>query len=208
MQTSATGDEMRRDTLGPEHFEALYAERPDPWRLATSDYERAKYAATLAALPRARYARGFEVGCALGILTGELGRRCDHLLAVEPVEAALDQARARNADQPRIRFGRMFVPGQWPDESFDLVVLSEVIDYLGAEDVVGLARRVVGSLEPGGDVVLVHWVGKKRGPPTGDEASDRFIAAAADALVPRRQERNPDYRLDVLSRRGGADPNR
>ena len=200
MQTTGSGDNVRRDTLGREHFEALYAARPDPWRLATSDYERAKYAATLAALPRAHYARGFEVGCALGILTAELGRRCDDLLAVDPVEAALSEARVRNVDQPHIRFAPMMVPAQWPHQTFDLVVLSEVIDYLGAEDVVALARRVVDGLEQGGDVVLVHWVGKKRGPPTGDEASDRFIAAAGRALVVIRQERNPDYRLDVLRR--------
>lgn len=191
---------MRRDTLGRDHFEALYAARPDPWRLATSAYERAKYAVTLAALPRDRYARGFEVGCALGILTGELGRRCGDLLAVEPVASALAQARTRNADQPWIRFAEMFVPTQWPEGRFDLVVLSEVIDYLGADDVVALAGRVVDALEPGGDVVMVHWVGKKRGPATGEEASDRFIAAAGDGLDVLRAERNADYRLDVLRR--------
>lgn len=191
---------MRRDTLGRDHFEALYAARPDPWRLATSDYERLKYAATLAALPRQRYARGFEVGCALGVLTAELGRRCDDLLAVEPVATALDEARARNAGRPQIRFAAMFVPGDWPEERFDLVVLSEVIDYLGAEDVAALAARVSASLEPGGDVVMVHWVGKKRGPPRGDEASDRFIVAGEGAFTVLRQDRNRDYRLDVLRR--------
>ena len=112
--------------------------------------------------------------------------------------AALAQAAARNADQPHIRFAPIFVPAQWPEGRFDLVLLSEVIDYLGADDVAALARRVTAALEPGGDVVLVHWVGKKRGPPAGDEASDRFIAAAGSALHVLRQERNPDYRLDVL----------
>ena len=191
---------MRRDTLGREHFEALYAARPDPWRLATSDYERAKHAATLAALPRPRYARGFEVGCALGILTAELGRRCDDLLAVEPVAAALAVARVRNADQRNVRFAPLFVPGEWPEGRFDLIVLSEVIDYFGAGDVTILAHRVAGSLDHGGAVVMVHWVGKKRGPPLGDEATDRFVAAAGDALAVLRAERNADYRLDVLRR--------
>ena len=35
----------------PGYFEQLYASDPDPWRFATSDYERDKYAATLDALP-------------------------------------------------------------------------------------------------------------------------------------------------------------
>ncbi len=192
---------MRQDTLGRDHFEALYAARSDPWRLATSDYERAKYAATLAALPRARYERGMEIGCALGILTTELGRRCDDLLAVEPVASALQQARARNAGQPRIRFDGLFVPAQWPDEHFDLIVLSEVIDYLGAGDIVLLADRVGETLDPGGDLIMVHWVGKKGATSAGDEASDRFIAVAADRLAVLRQDRNRDYRLDLLRRR-------
>ena len=160
---------------------------PPPWRPCRA---RATREASRSAAPS-------------GILTAELGRRCDDLLAVEPVAAALDEARARNADQPHIRFAPMFVPAQWPEESFDLVVLSEVIDYLGAEDVVALARRVCAALEPGGDVVLVHWVGKKRGPPAGDEASDRFIAAAGGALrgaapgaQPRLSARRPDAGSD------------
>jgi hypothetical protein len=43
-------------TLQPGYFDRLYGQDPDPWRFATSDYERAKYAATVAALPRERFA--------------------------------------------------------------------------------------------------------------------------------------------------------
>ena len=190
---------MRRDTIALSHFEDLYAARPDPWRLASSDYERAKYAATLAALPRDRYAQGLEIGCAIGVLTHELGGRCDDLLAIEPVDNALAEARRRNEASPWIRFEPMFVPGQWPDGVFDLIVLSEVIDYLGEADVVALARKVTASLLPGGDAVLVHWVGKKGGRRGEHEASDRFIAAA-EQLTVLRQDRNADYRLDILRR--------
>ena len=190
---------MRRQTIALGHFEDLYAARPDPWLLASSDYERAKYAATLAALPRRRYAHGLEIGCAIGVLTHELGGRCDDLLAVEPVDKALAEAIRRNAASPWIRFASMFVPGQWPDGAFDLVVLSEVIDYLGEADVIALAEKVTASLIPGGDVVMVHWVGKKDGRRGDDEASDRFIAAA-ERLTILRQERNADYRLDLLRR--------
>ena len=48
-------------SLTPSYFEGLYAADPDPWRFATSDYERDKYAATLAALPRRHYARALDV---------------------------------------------------------------------------------------------------------------------------------------------------
>ncbi len=189
---------MRRDTIALTHFEDLYAARPDPWRLASSEYERAKYSATLAALPRHRYARALEIGCANGVFTLALGDRCDDLLAIEPVSLALTEAIRRNAASPWIRFASLFVPGQWPDEAFDLIVLSEVIDYLGEADVVALAAKVAASLRPGGDVVLVHWVGKKGGRQGEHEASDRFIAATG--LTVLRRDRNVDYRLDLLRR--------
>ena len=42
----------RKGTIPPGYFEALYAEDSDPWKFASSPYERDKYAATLAALLR------------------------------------------------------------------------------------------------------------------------------------------------------------
>ena len=54
----------------PEYFDRMYAESDDPWRFETSEYERRKYAATLAALPRARYENALEIGCSIGVLTG------------------------------------------------------------------------------------------------------------------------------------------
>ncbi len=191
---------MRQDTLPVTHFEQLYARRPDPWRLDASDYERAKYAATLAALERPRYGRGLEIGCAKGVFTALLADRCDRLLAIEPVEVALAQARRRNRGRPWVTFASLFVPGHWPAATFDLIVISEVLDYLGEADIARLAERVGDALDPGGDLVLVHWVGKRRGRPRAEEASDRLIATAGPRLTALRADRNPDYRLDVLRR--------
>ena len=65
----------------PAHFDRLYGADPDPWKFATSDYERDKYAATLAALPDRRFTRCYEVGCSIGVLTRQLAPRCDAILA-------------------------------------------------------------------------------------------------------------------------------
>lgn len=193
---------MREDTLPLSHFEAIYARGEDPWGFASRRYEQEKYAATLAALPRARYRNAFEVGCSIGVFTAMLAERCDALLAVEPVNAALAAARERNRAKSHIRFASMFVPVEWPDEHFDLVVLSEVIDYLGAEDIRRLAERLRLGLLPGGDCLLVHWVGKKRGASRHpQEASEILIAALADIAPVTTQHRNADYRLDLLTRR-------
>ncbi|KAB1070219.1 class I SAM-dependent DNA methyltransferase [Methylobacterium planeticum] len=198
----------RANSLTPAYFAELYARDPDPWRFATSDYERGKYAATLGALPRARYAAALEVGCSIGVLTRALAPRCDALLALDVAEAALDQARARCAGAPHVGFACRRVPDAWPEGRFDLILLSEVVYYLDAADVGRLVARVRGALEPGGDIVLVHWTGETDYPLSGDEAAELFIAgnrdfAGADAFATlERQDRAERYRLDVL--RGAA----
>src|SRR6478609_8966907 len=62
-------------SLPPDYFERVYREADDPWRFASSPYEAAKYAATLAAVPRARYRNAFEIGCSIGVLTERLAGR-------------------------------------------------------------------------------------------------------------------------------------
>jgi trans-aconitate methyltransferase len=185
-------------TLQPGYFERLYRRDPDPWRFATSDYEREKYAATVAALPRERFARGFEVGCSIGVLTRQLAGRCAALVAVDVAEAALAQGRERCADLPGVAFACMAVPGEWPDGRFDLVLFSEVLYYLGLDGIAAAAQRTLACLDPGGAVLLVNWRGPTDGACSGEEAADRFIAACGGAVRHTRQERAERYRLDVL----------
>ena len=192
-----TGDRPA-SSLPASYFDAIYERDPDPWRFRTSEYERAKYDATLAALPRPRHRRALEVGCSLGVLTRDLAGRCDALLAVDAAERPLAAARAACADLPHVRFGRARVPDEWPDGAFDLILLSEVVYYLDRADVSRLAERVRGGLAPGGDCLLVHWTGDTDYPLSGDEAAARFIEAAAPFAVVTRQERAERYRLDLL----------
>jgi cyclopropane fatty-acyl-phospholipid synthase-like methyltransferase len=189
-----------RKTLGRAYFDAAYAAGPDPWNLS-SDYERAKYAITLEALPKQRYEFALEVGCSIGILTRELASRCDRLLALDAAQAALDQAKRRCADVATMRFEQMFVPGQWPGGLFDLILLSEVVYYMDEQDVAGLASKAVQALASSGDIVLVHWTGETHYPLSGDEAAELFIKSTERSVEVVRQDRYPTYRLDVLSRR-------
>ena len=191
-------------SLPPSYFDERYAADPDPWDFETSEYERAKYAATLDALPRARYASALEVGCSIGVLTEALAKRCDALVSLDLAERALERARDRCRDLAHVRFELAQVPGQWPEGRFDLILLSEVVYYLDADDVVSLVDRVRGSLLPGGSVVLVHWTGETHYPLTGDEAAGRFIDGARAFLRVRGQTRSEKYRLDVLVGHGEA----
>lgn len=182
----------------PGYFEQLYARDPDPWRFATSEYEREKYAATIGALPERRFASGFEIGCSIGVLTKQLAERCDRLLGVDVSDTALDQARERC---PRVRFENMDLRSVWPPGQFDLILFSEVLYYLGLDGIRRVAEHTASSLAPGGVVALVNWSGPTDGACTGDEAADLFISACASRLSPTVQVRAEKYRLDVLSER-------
>jgi cyclopropane fatty-acyl-phospholipid synthase-like methyltransferase len=186
-------------TLAPSYFDAVYASDADPWSFASSAYEHDKYATTLAALPNARYAEALEIGCSIGVLTQRLASRCERLLAVDAAQAPLVEARRRCAGSPNVRFAQMFAPRQWPAGVFDLIVLSEVVYYLSADDVARLAARIRRAMAPRGDIVLVHWTGETDYPLTGDEAAELFIAGLEGAAKVVRRDRHHDFRLDALT---------
>ena len=189
-----------RPTLKPEYFDALYTADPDPWNFAASSYEQAKYTLTLNAMPKPRYRSALEVGCSIGVLTRLLASRCDAVLAIDAAPTPLVEARGRCADLPRVRFEQMFVPEQWPDGVFDLILLSEVVYYLSREDVGRLATSVTRSLAPDSSVILVHWTGSTDYPLSGDEAVALFIERMGPVCVVGPADRHAEFRLDVLSR--------
>ncbi len=185
-------------SIPADYFDTMYAGDPDPWRFAASPYEQEKYAATLGSLPEQRYQNALEVGCSIGVLTRQLASRCGSLLALDVAQAALDQARRRCLDLDHVRFALSRIPDDWPDDTFDLIVLSEVIYYLDRGDVARLAACVKRSIKPATDIVLVHWLGETHYPLSGDEAAELFTAESAGFAAIQTRIRTEQYRLDVL----------
>lgn len=144
-------------TLDGAYFERIYTANKDPWGLADRWYEQRKYALSIAALPRERYRAALEIGCSVGVLTAALGERCDRLLAVDVSESAVATTRGRTAHLPGVGVERRSLPGEWPEGSFDLVVLSEVGYYFAVDDLRDVLDHVCGALEPGGSLLAVHW---------------------------------------------------
>ncbi|GJD77082.1 SAM-dependent methyltransferase [Methylobacterium gregans] len=196
--------ERHTATLPARYFTDIYAADPDPWRLATSAYERDKYAATLASLPRQSYGAALEIGCSIGVLTRALAPRCGALTALDVAPAAIADASARCADQPQVGFVLGAVPGDWPPGRFDLILLGEVLYFFTEGDLARVVARVAESLVPGGDCVLVHWLGPQDFPLSGDAAAESFIAGAATFAEVIAQTRAPEYRIDVLRARDPA----
>lgn len=185
----------------PAYFDDLYARADDPWALASSDYERRKYALTLAALPRPRYGRAFEPGCAIGVLSTGLAARCDRLVCWDGAPRALEQARARRTGDT-VTFALARVPGQWPDGCFDLVLVSELLYFLSASDRAGVLVRALDSLQPGGHLVAVHWRHRfEEAPSSGDEAHAELAGAPGLERLVDHIER--DFLLGVWQRTGG-----
>lgn len=187
-------------SLSPAYFEERYRKDLDPWRFASSSYERHKYQATFAALTKDRYSYGLEVGCSIGVFTQLLADRCDRLLSLDVSETALAACRQRCQGKRNVSIGYGYVPVDWPNGSYDLIVLSEVLYYLNSADVIQTAICVKQSLLPGGEVILVHWLGETDYPLPGNEAADLFIQQLADVAVVKTQDWTAQYRLDLLQR--------
>ena len=189
------------DSLPPGYFDAVYRAKDDPWEFATSPYEAGKYAATLAALPRPRYERALEAGCSIGVLTAQLAPRCGHLLSLDVSPAALDQARARCAALPQVTFERRYLPGEFPEGAFDLILVSEVGYYLSMPDLLALRERCLSQLAPGGHLLLVHWTPFVPDYPlTGDQVHETFLTATGPLLRHLAGRREEKYRLDLFEK--------
>jgi len=184
------------DSLDATYFDRKYAGNADPWDFATSPYEAEKYRATLDALAKERFEKAFEIGCSIGVLTAMLASRCESLLSVDVSDRALQQARERCSELHNVRFARMSVPREFPPESFDLVMVSEVGYYWSSADLACAIDRIAAAAA-GGTVVLVHYTPfVDEYPQTGDGVHAAFLSDARfEAGFSKRAER---YRIDVL----------
>jgi predicted TPR repeat methyltransferase len=178
------------ERLRAAFFDELYAADPDPWHFETSEYEQAKYDATIGALEDRRFANGLEIGCSIGVLTQRLADRVDDLLAIDVAAAALDQARARNL--ANVAFELREVPEAFPDGAYDLVVVSEVLYYLDAPAFDATCDAIERTLD--GVLLAVHWrPSAPRYPFTGDEVHARLRERFGPPELTRQEEK---YNLD------------
>ena len=186
---------MRR-RMGAEYFEELYRASEDPWDLATSEYERGKYDATLAALGDRVFATALEIGCSIGTLTERLAPRCGTLLAVDCAPTAVARARRRVAPLVNVTVARRSIPEEMPEGRFDLIVCSEVLYYWDRDLLSAAWPRLVDALAPGGSLLAVHWRGPVRHYPQGGDAVHELIRDNGAGLTLARAEVKPRYRID------------
>ncbi len=183
-------------STGPvARFEALYERSADPWSYEGSEYEREKYASTLAALPRRPIANALEIGCSIGVFTEQLAARCERLLAIDFSERALRLARARLEKLENVELRLASFPEQAPAGRWQLILCSEVLYYLQAPALERAIGWLAERLREGSCVLAVSWRGEGTDEPfRGDDVHDRLARELArwHSLDGRR----PGYRLD------------
>ena len=181
-----------------QHFDAMFSGDADPWHFKTRWYEARKRALTLACLPQARFNIAYEPGCANAELSLALAPRCDRLLVSDGSAKAVELARERTAHLAHVEVKLAWLPEEWPDETFDLIVVSEMAYHLDALALDVLADRMRTSLLPGATLLACHWrQGIENCALSGDEVHRRF--ADRLALPHLCGYLDDDIRLDVWS---------
>jgi SAM-dependent methyltransferase len=141
-------------------FESRYQASSDPWQFASSAYELMRYQATMDALSRVSYRCGFEPGCSVGVLTARLARRVKHLIACDISETAVARAKERCREFNHVEIHHRDAAAGPPEGTFDLMVFSELGYYFSADRLQAIVQRLADRLEPGGELLAVHWLGR------------------------------------------------
>lgn len=148
-------------TTRAETFDRMYAGHEDPWRFEGSWYETRKRSLALAALPHQALGRVLEIGPATGLVTVELARRADAVVAMDvSAQAALRTSRrvAGAGLGERVQVIASAVPAHWPEGELDTVVVSEVGYFMTADEWRTTLTQAQRSLAADGTLLLVHWM--------------------------------------------------
>jgi cyclopropane fatty-acyl-phospholipid synthase-like methyltransferase len=180
-------------------FEARYRANPDPWGYTTSDYERRKYAATLAACSCGPFAHALELGGSIGVFSELLAPRCEQLTTIDAAPTAVAAARRRLAGFPHVDVILGEIPGAIPARLCDLVVASEILYYLTASELARTLGRLESCMVPGARLVAVHWRPPGSERPLDAERVHGILCEQA-WLEPLSSRATADYLLDVLVR--------
>jgi len=182
----------------PGHFDRLFAANPDPWNYGCSSYEQGRHAETVSALGDRRFRRAWEAGTAGGALAERLLPLCEMLVATDASPRATAIARERLGDRADVRCMRL--PQDAPEGLFDLILLSDMLYYLGLDGVIEAAALCRDRLLPGGLLIVVSWLGETEAALTGEESAEALLACIGPGFTILQQARHTGFRLDLLQK--------
>lgn len=183
-------------------FDAMYRADPDPWAVRSSFYEQRKLAILLASLARPRYARVWDPGCGTGEPAARIAGRSDHVLATDASAEAVALTRRRCAGLDQVEVAQAVLPATPGQGDFDLVVLSEFVYYLTADDRRATLATVHAACREQAEIVAVHWRPKPHDAWLSGEQVQTEISAALRAYgwVTHTHHEDVNFILDTLIR--------
>lgn len=138
-------------------FENKFAGNDDPWSTWTKPDEVLKRSAILHALGPGPIGRVLELGAGNGSNSHAFAGRALRLDATEATSSGTELVReATAAVGPRARAIQLVVPTAPPRDTYDAIVIAELLYYLTPRDMRRLAVQVSEHLRPGGTLVLAH----------------------------------------------------
>ncbi|MBI5241154.1 MAG: methyltransferase domain-containing protein [Elusimicrobia bacterium] len=156
----------RHDFTARHKLRRVFGRGADPYQYASSCYELTRFSRMAALLGGRRFRSALEVGCAEGHFTKTLAALCGRVTALDLSEAALGRAR-RLVRQPHVTWVQANVRTWQPEESYDLMVMAEVLYYLPPPSkgpayekaFMLFLERLLARLAPGGLLLLAHGYG-------------------------------------------------
>ncbi len=143
-------------------FDQVYAADPDPWRVASGEYETRKREIVLAMLARRSYRHAWDPACGTGHLVARLAERSESVLATDGSVRAVDLTRDLCRTQSQVTVQQLLLPAEpteptVPAGGFDLIVLAEFFYYLDPDDRQAAMETVRRCAGPGCELLAVHW---------------------------------------------------
>ena len=182
-----------------QFFEQIYLRSADPWDFAASDYEQQRYSSVVRALGNGRYARAFEPGCSIGVLTEKLANHCDLVEAMEISPTAVARARERCSGLTNVRITQGSLPEAIPAGTFDLIAFCEIGYYFDSSSLTDIAGTLFNRLNQGGVFLAEHWLGvSKDHVLSGDRVHE--LLASVGGRPNGNGERFEGFRMDRWTR--------
>lgn len=149
--------------------------RPDPWNYTTLEREQERLRRQLemlVAVCGTLFSEALEIGCGEGVFTELLAVHCQSLLALDISPVALERARGRCRRCDRVRFYEWDLQCNQLPGTFDLIVVTGVLEYLQTSKNLRAAReKLTHGLRPGGyllvettrkhEIIENSWWGKR-----------------------------------------------
>ncbi len=188
------------EPVAADHFEGMFRKSPDPWGYDTETYEADRFARTIAALGGKRFEHALELGCGNGALTSRLVDHCDAIVATDVSHAALEVAATRLAGHASVMLIQGQLPQDVPHGTFDLIVMSDMLYYLGLLGVARLMSKLQDRAAPNCQMVITNYLGETECVLSGEMAAE-IALAHLPGWTKIMAERTDRLRIDVLDRK-------